>query len=289
MHHGLGTPERFEVEGRVIERRGGRPPRAGDSRLRNLWRSLRRLVSDEEDHARVRVALAGARWDLRSDEEGYFALRAPTPPAARPGWNRLVVEAGGGAARCESRALIVPAGSAVGIISDFDDTIVVSEVGSRRRLLAHSLLENYLQRAPVPGMAAWYRGILARNPRPEEAPVIYLTAAPRQLQAGIEAFLQHHGFPPGVVLAKRVSGDKRRDPILDQQRYKTARIEAVLDALAGARFVLVGDDGESDPEIYRDIAARHPNRVDAVFIRRVSSDPDRPAYAGQEPPPVRTP
>jgi phosphatidate phosphatase APP1 len=63
------------------------------------------------------------------------------------------------------------------------------------------------------------------------------------------------------------------------------RIETILADLPSVRFVLSGDDGERDPEVFKAIRERYPSRIDAIYIRRVSGDPARPAYPGQLTPP----
>ena len=236
---------------------------------------------------KLRVTIAGETRPVRSDAEGYFSLRGDTPAQAHPGWNPLLIETADGAASSDTELLIVPPEDMLGIISDFDDTVIVSEVGNRTRLLEHSLLENDLQRRPVDGMAEFYRVILAQNSRPEAAPVFYLTASPRQLQPGIRAFLARTGFPPGPIIAKKISDGSGSDPLFDQQGYKTAHIERILADLPAMRFVLVGDDGEHDPETYRAIRDKHPSRIEAVYIRHVNADPGRPTYPEQFQPPVR--
>jgi len=286
INYAYGTPQTFALEGRVAEQRGGRAAGVTDSWFRNLWRNLRALRVEEEKRIPLRVTLAGGTWTIRSDADGYFTLRGNTPPHAHPGWNPVLVEAADGTARTETELLIVPPEDTLGIISDFDDTVIVSEVGDRSRLLKHSLLENHLQRRPVAGMAVFYRGILARNPLPEAAPVIYLTATPRQLQPGIRAFLARNGFPPGPIVAKKVSDGAGGDPLLDQEGYKIEHIERILEDLPAVRFVLVGDDGEHDPETYRTIRSNHPSRIEAIFIRRVNPDPGRLTYPDQVQPPV---
>ncbi len=282
VHHAYGTARAFSLEGRVAERHDAAAARGEDSRLRNLWRILRSLRVEEKKRLSLRVTLAARTWEVRSDSDGYFALRGSTPAQARPGWNPMLVEDAGGTTRAESSLLIVPEEVALGIISDFDDTVVVSEVPDRSRLLAHTLLENPLQRRPVEGMADLYREIVGRTARPEAAPVIYLTASPRQFQPGIRAFLERNGFPSGPIVAKKVS-DGGGDPLFDQERYKIDHVERILENLPAVRFVLVGDDGERDPEIYHTIRTRHPSRIEAVYIRRVSPDPGRPSYPGQVP------
>ena len=84
-----------------------------------------------------------------------------------------------------------------------------------------------------------------------------------------------------MLITKKVTNDAHSEPLLDQVRYKTAHIERLLAAFPAMRFLLIGDDGEHDPEIYRDIQKRFPTRITQVMIRRVHPDPVRPRYPEQ--------
>lgn len=289
IQHGYGNAHNFVIEGRVVEKRSDRAPRAGDSRVRNLWRNLRQLVNDEQDQVPLRITLAGQTFAARTDREGYFGVRAATPAVLVPGWNPVAVSTPGGELSAHAAVLIVPPANRLAVISDFDDTLIISNVTDKSKLLKLSLMKNPAQRQAAPGMAAFLRQLAARNPQPAAAPVFYLSASPRQLQTSIQAFLDRHGYPRGVLLAKKVTDDKTSDPLTDQARYKTARIEALLRELPALRFVLIGDDGEKDPEIYHDIRTRFPERVEAVYIRRVHPDPDRRRYPEQRPAPPAGP
>jgi phosphatidate phosphatase APP1 len=285
VHHAYGTSRSFTLEGRVFEREDGREVRPSDSWLDNLRRTLRTLRVDEVKGVPLRVTIAGRTWDLRSDDEGYFALRGETPAGVAPGRQPLQVQVVGDPAAAAAELLVVPDGETIGIISDVDDTVVVSEVDDTSKLLRYTFLKNPLQRKAVPGVAALYRQILARNTWPEGAPAIYLTASPRHLLPAIRMFLEANGFPWGPIVAKKVTDGASGDPLLDQERYKIERIETILADLPEVRFVLSGDDGERDPEVYRRISEKHPGRIEAVYIRRVSRDMQRPYYEGQVPPP----
>jgi phosphatidate phosphatase APP1 len=176
---------------------------------------------------------------------------------------------------------VVPDSNVHGLISDLDDTILVTEVTSTRRMLANTLLRNPMQREAVPGTAALYRELAAKNADAAAAPVFYLSASPRQLHFSIETFLAYNGFPRGVLITKRVTNDETSESLFDQAPYKKARIEEILARVAHARFTLIGDDGEHDPEIYEEIRKAHPERIEAIWIRRVHPDPERPKLAGQ--------
>jgi hypothetical protein len=58
---------------------------------------------------------------------------------------------------------------------------------------------------------------------------------------------------------------------------KRQGVVEVLDAFPESRFVLVGDTGEQDMELYAELARERPNQIVGVFVRDVTTE------AGQEP------
>lgn len=279
IYPGYGDVRAAAVEGRVIERREWGDARADDGGLRNLWRNLRLLENDERGQRPVTVTVAGREWRAQSDDEGYFRIELDAAAPLAAGWHRVLARSGRAVGSGE--LLVVPPVNRSGLISDIDDTILVSEVTSKRRLLSNSLLKNPTQREVVVGTPELYAQRAALNPQPAAAPLVYLSASPRQLQRPVGDFLMRNGFPAGVLLMKRVTDDDSSDPLLDQFAYKTSRIEEVFRRLPDVRFVLVGDDGERDPEIYEHVRRLHPARVEAIWIRRVHPDPRRARYEGQ--------
>jgi phosphatidate phosphatase APP1 len=278
LYDGWGSAQRFELEGRVVELKEQRPSKANDSGLRNLRRSAGTMQNSERGKVPLSVRVGEQHIRTESNEEGYFRVAATPATPLAAGWHSVVAQAG--RAQGTGRLLIVPAANTEGIISDIDDTVIVSQVNDKKRLLKNTFLRNPLQRKTYPGTAAFYQGLLARNPQADAAPMFYLSASPRQLAGNIAAFLSRHSYPPGALITKQINGDQR-DPLLDQQKYKLAKIETILSALPWVRFTLVGDDGEHDPEIYRAIQAQHPQQVAAIYIRKVNPDLKRAAYPGQ--------
>lgn len=279
IYPAYGDARAAVVEGRVIEERGAAAPGAGDSWWRNLWRNAQLMINSEREHARVTLEVAGREFHVRTDEEGYFRQAVTGMPALAPGWHTVRGRAGDAVAA--GRLLIVPADNTAGVISDLDDTLLVTEVNSKRALLANTFLKNPRQRDAVAGAAHYIRTLAAHNPQPASAPVIYLSATPRQLQGNLLEFLRQNGFPPGVLLTKRVTNDRTSDPIADQVAYKSAKLEEIFARLPHVRFVLMGDNGESDPEIYQRMRDRYPLRVEKILIRRVNPDPARAIIGGQ--------
>lgn len=278
LYPGYSNGQRLLVEGRIVEARSAAPVREADSRLTNLWRNLGHFFNDERQGQPLQLHLQGQVWPLVSDAEGYFSLDTPHPPLA-PGWHQIMAESRGH--QGQGRLLVVPRENRLGLISDLDDTLLISEVTRKHRLLGNTFLKNPAQRQVVPGTAALLARVAAANPQPEAAPLFYLSASPRQLQDGIADFLERNAFPAGVLLTKQIREDGGGDPLLDQFTYKTRKIEGILARLPGVRFLLLGDDGEKDPEIYAWIQKLYPERVAGIWIRRVSPPPRQPLPPGQ--------
>lgn len=284
LYPAFGTGAAAVVEGRVIDRDEQSDATADDGRSRNLSRNLRALMNDEHDDVPVTVTIGDKRWQATTDQEGYFRILIEDLTLSTAGWHEVsaaTAKGSGTEGSGKGSLLLVPAQNVHGLISDFDDTVVISEVNDKSRLLANSLLLNYKQREPVDGAAAAYVNLAAANADTTSAPVFYLSASPRQLQGSIQAFLDHNGFPRGVLITKRVTNDASSEPLTNQFAYKLGRLVEVFERLRHVSFVLVGDDGEQDPEIYATLQKRYPTRVTAVWIRRVHPDPARVRIEGQ--------
>jgi phosphatidate phosphatase APP1 len=267
------------IEGRVIERKNKPGPTFTDRRRDNLSRTMDLMTNNERKHYPITVKLGAREWQLTTDQEGYFRIKADGIDELAPGWHVVTGHTAQGEGTGE--LLVVPVTNTQGIISDIDDTVQVTEVNSKTRMMANTFMLNPLQRQVVPGIVPFYHQLAHANAQPELAPIIYLSASPRQLHTNINLFLTHNNFPRGVLITKRVTDDNTSEPITDQVAYKSAKIEFILAQLPGIRFTLVGDDGEHDPEIYAAIQQRFPERVATIWIRHVNPDPKRARIDGE--------
>lgn len=268
----------YRLSGRLTEARA--IPAQDSGRRSSLYRNTRLILTSGEE-GRVALAIGGLRWQTRADDHGYWELQTNQPLAANAlpaGWHDITSTP---AASGPAGLLVHDPRNTLGLISDIDDTVLVSQVNDTSRLLRNSLAVPPELRRPVGGMAALYRAWMQKNPNPAATPVFYVSASPRQLSDGIRRFLQHNGFPRGVLQLKEVSSSSS-DPLTDQQAYKVQRIGAILRAFPSVRFMLLGDDGERDPESYAQLQAQFPGQVAGVWIRRVHPDPKRSRIAGQQ-------
>jgi phosphatidate phosphatase APP1 len=261
------------VEGRIIEGRDSPAPSASDGWGRNLLRNLGLLINSERPRRPLQVHVGEQTFDGITDAEGYFRIDVTNLAGLAQGWHP--VRASSGSATGEGGLLLVPERNLHGVISDLDDTILVSSVNRKGRMLASAFLKNPLQREPVPGTARLYQSLAQRNADPATAPIFYISGSPRQFYSSIQLFLEHNVYPRGVLITKRITDDETSESLRDQVIYKADKIADILARVPGVRYTLIGDDSERDPEIYAEVRRLYPDRIDAIWIRRVNPDPDR--------------
>jgi hypothetical protein len=161
-----------------------------------------------------------------------------------------------------SEVFLVP-GEGVSVISDIDDTIKVSNVTDKVELLRNTFARPF---TAVPGMPECYQTLAERG-----AAFHYVSASPWQLYSPLEAFRTDAKFPAGTYDMKsfRIWDESWRNLTADSAQIKTPAIEKLLQAYPKRKFLLIGDSGESDPEIYGAIARRFPEQILGIAIRSV--------------------
>lgn len=248
----------------------------GSPESENLQRRLRLFLVDNERGKKVLVRIGNKVFQVgESEADGHFEgkIRLAAAEAAslcdqprENGW--LAFEAVLPAADRRKFAgrvqLIEPAG--LSIISDIDDTIKHSQVGDARAVLANTFLRRF---KPVAGMPEFYRRC-ARDGMVFH----YVSGSPWQLYPLLAEFLETEGYPRGSFDLKHFRlKDRSMLGLLDsQEATKLRAIEPLLAAYPARRFILIGDSGEQDPEIYAKVARGHPGRVAAILIRAVRGE-----------------
>jgi phosphatidate phosphatase APP1 len=274
-YRGYAANGRVLLLGRVLQDEGLDEPEPSHSKLRNLVAMLKRLESDPLPFARVRARLPGGDQELIADDEGFIRQWAALGMPSEPGWGSIPLELDGPSADASSagRALYLtpPASAAFGVISDMDDTVLQSHVTHFIRAARMVLLENARTRLPFPGVAAFYRALEEGRNGGEGNPIFYVSSSPWNLYDVIEEFLEAQQIPVGPLLLR--DWDLGLS-VLRNATYKTGAIHEILATYPSLPFILVGDSGQEDPEIYADIVATHPGRILAAYIRSVRQDPE---------------
>ncbi|MBI2487185.1 MAG: DUF2183 domain-containing protein [Deltaproteobacteria bacterium] len=157
--------------------------------------------------------------------------------------------------------LLQPKG--ISVISDIDDTIKVSEVTNpdRKVLLRNTFINEY---KAVDGMAEIYRQWANGGVQ-----FHYVSGSPWQLYAPLSMFMESAGFPNGSMKLRNLRFEV--NTILAflsaPDTFKKTAIKDIIERSPMRQFILVGDSGEHDPEIYADLYRRYHKQILHIFIR----------------------
>lgn len=155
--------------------------------------------------------------------------------------------------------------NSVMVISDIDDTIKISNVRNKKELMRTTFLEPF---KPVAGMARLYKRISDTG-----AVFHYVSASPWQLYRPLAGFLDRSGFPRGLFYMKNFGLSRNFSNLFaDSSSVKIPYISELLVRFKGHRFILIGDTGESDPEIYGESARLKPGSILGIYIRNVTGE-----------------
>lgn len=164
----------------------------------------------------------------------------------------------------ETQRVPVLSKEGIAVVSDIDDTIKDSKVLDRKKLLEKTFMKEF---KAVPGMAASYQKMQSLG-----ASFHYLSSSPWQLFEPLDEFRSDAGFPAGTFhlrIYRPKSIGSNLDLVGDSQPHKLGNLRRLLTDLDERQFVLIGDSGEKDPEIYGAMAREFPGRVKAIYIRKV--------------------
>jgi phosphatidate phosphatase APP1 len=273
-YRGYGTSRELFLRGRVLEEAGITRAGRDDAVWKNILNMARRFASDEVAGARVRASFEGLQVETTADVEGFFEVRfqLAEPLDGPGGWYQVGLDLlsppspGGGRIRSKGHVL-VPHGARFGVISDLDDTVVRSSATNVLKMAWIVVLNNAHTRLPFEGVAAFYRALQLGPDSKSSNPVFYVSSSPWNIYDMLVDFLNVHGVPHGPLFLKDWSLSvlgKHRD-------YKIGVIRRLLRTYENLPFVLIGDSGEEDPEIYLQAVREHQGRIKAVYIRDVTS------------------
>lgn len=269
---GYGTAATLHVVGRVL-----RQPRialASDSGtpLSNLIETYRRLGSEEVAAARVVAEIHGAAVEARTDDEGYFHIEIGNADGAAT-THQVLVRAISPASRAAVIAeVMVPAPSAqFGVISDIDDTIVETNATALIRMARTVFMQNARGRVATAGVSAFYRALERGISGTDANPFFYVSSSPWNFFDLLDQFLTINDIPHGPLMLQDYGIDEAKLIHSAHDDHKLTQIDEILTTYDKLPFVLIGDSGQRDPEIYRTVANRFGDRIRAIYIRDVTA------------------
>lgn len=274
---GYGADGWVRVLGRVLLTPPGTPSRDVDS-----GRGWRRFLSAGVGGVPVTIEVGSECHRVMSARGGYLDVRLPADLPS--GWAAARLSADGSPS-CQAPLRIVDRAARFGVVSDIDDTVVITALP--RPLLAfwNTFVRREESRRPVPGMAQLYAELLARD---EHAPVLYLSTGAWNTAPALTAFLDRHRYPPGPLLMTDW-GPTADGWFRSGRAHKRTELRRLLEEFPTLQWILVGDDGQHDPDLYTAAAVGAPGRIRLIAIRQLTATQQVLTHGSPEPRAERLP
>ncbi|KAL3458141.1 hypothetical protein BJX64DRAFT_267309 [Aspergillus heterothallicus] len=203
--------------------------------------------------------------NITTNESGHFSIRASlsfVPTHVR-------VLASEELSAVKGIEVIKPTG--VSLISDIDDTVKHSAITSGAKEIFRNVFVRELKDLTIEGVDQWYNSLAKLG-----VDIHYVSNAPWQLYPLLDRYFKMVGLPPGSFHLKQYSGMLQGifEPTLER---KKGNLEQILLDFPERKFILVGDSGEADLEVYTDLVLANPGRILGIFIRDITT-PERTTF-----------
>jgi phosphatidate phosphatase APP1 len=259
----LGRPQGVTLQGRILSKAPGSGSNA-------FSRNVKNLLARDWEGAKVEVSLLGASATVTSGDDGAFQVHLVPPKGRTFSAGVHTAQAKVKGAQGEARVEIVPDTTPFLVISDFDDTLAISQVTEPEKLVENALFRDADTQKVVPGMADFY-GCFGKAGGGGPAFAL-VSGSPIQFVPRVNAFLARHRFPAFGLYLRDIGPGTLSD-------YKQPLIRNLLLQFPHP-VVLVGDSGEHDPEVYAQMREEFPGRVLAIYIRDAGRTGDANRFQG---------
>ena len=278
-YRGHGDARGVELLGRVLAEapRGG--PREDDDWWDNLLSTYRRFESDEVPGVEVKLRFGTAETAVATGPEGYYSatIEPSTPLRDDCLWENAIASLADGTLATPQPVLQVPPDARIGVISDIDDTILHSGITDWKTAAQLTFLHNARTRKPLQGVAKLYQA-LQEGPGggAPKAPIFYVSSSPWNLYDLLDDFMDLNAIPCGPVFLRDLGLDETKFIKSTGHGHKLERAAGLIERYPHLRWVLLGDSGQADAELYAEAARTFGNRISAIYIRDVDPLLDSP-------------
>ena len=188
-------------------------------------------------------------------------------------WADARVTLGDGSLDTPQPVLQVLPSARFGLISDIDDTILQSSIIDWKIAAQLTFLGNARTRKPLLGVAKLYAALQGtRNP------LFYVSSSPWNLYDLLDDFLELNAIPPGPIFLRDIGTDTGKFIKTAGHGHKLERARMLIERMPHLRWILLGDSGQADAELYAEAAQEFGDRIAAIYIRDVDPDVDDSTY-----------
>ncbi|GAA1335363.1 DUF2183 domain-containing protein [Brachybacterium rhamnosum] len=265
--HGYGSTRAVRVLAKVRYASPRTPADHHDQPVEDMRRMAvrgwRNFAGQVAPHRTVHLRIGDREITTRADRAGIVDVRLDVE--LEPGHHEAILWTTPSNA-VTADVTVVPPDAEVGLVSDIDDTVMVTWLPRPMLAFWNAFVAHQSTRKVVPGMPMLYQQLLRDHPG---MPVLYLSTGAWNVFPVLRRFLYKNGYPDGPLLLTDW-GPTNTGMFRSGRRHKERSLEHLARDFPGIRWILVGDDGQHDPAIYGDFAAERPDQVEAIAIRQLT-------------------
>ncbi|MEM6839594.1 MAG: phosphatase domain-containing protein [Cyanobacteria bacterium P01_C01_bin.120] len=272
---GYGTPQKLLVKGRVLKDEGVKLKEKEPSLIENVWNMYKRFATDEVPNARVKVDLGELHQKVATNKEGFFELefQVDLDLEHEQLWlpvklSLLNSDTSEDDTLNKAEVMVVREKARFGVISDIDDTIVHTAATDLLKMIRIVYLGNAESRRPFEGVAEFYQA-LQKGKEQENNPIFYVSSSAWNMYDVFAQFMTLNKIPKGPLFLKDIELDLVTLFSFDHEAHKVEQIQPIFARFPTLPFILIGDSGQKDAEIYVNLAKQHPERILGILIRDV--------------------
>ena len=282
-YRGFGDISSIHIRGVVIEDKGLTKPADRHMVWHNILAMIKRFSSDEIPGVRVKADFMGLSLVTETDDYGFFSfhfnIREKSGTISSKDWHPVsfhlideIVE-GQPEVTATGEIMIVSPEKKRIIVSDIDDTILISHSTQTLKKLRLMLFKNALTRTPFEGVTSLYRALEKGRCKNEFHPFFYVSSSEWNLYDLLENFFAHNNIPKGVFMLRKMDTSiyKFWKSGQGNHEHKYEKIKFLLEFYKEQKFILIGDSGQKDPQIYTRLAKEFPGRIESIYIRKIRS------------------
>ncbi len=278
LYNSYGSEKELRIGGRVlVPHLRFRPAKPNDGAFTNLMNMYFRVYSREVAGVKLHFWLENTEFtpqnpiEITSDSEGYLQAIIPLESPLKQGvytLNALVKDAPFEVVFSniiESKIFIYNKNSALGLISDIDDTVIFTQSYNGLKTVYNTFLYNAFRRKTLPNVRNWYNELTENG----KLPTFYLSSSPWNLYDVLLQILRINDLPEGTILLRDYGIDYDKLLLGSHSEHKRKAIDDILAAYPQTAFILSGDTAQHDPDIYLAAAKDYGKRIQTIFIRDV--------------------
>jgi phosphatidate phosphatase APP1 len=274
VYNGYGHKNNIILYGHVLQGKHTKENKYSNNPLINAHHLLRIFMVKPRSGCILEMQWGDQIFTTISESDGFFKFEWQSKTEVNYGWHAVDVHLLSRNGEIVTKAkgkFFIPNSTQYAFISDIDDTLLISHSSSSLKKLRLLFIRNPRSRKPFEDGVKFYHLLsLAHSDPFIPNPFFYVSSSEWNLYEYLTEFFLHNGFPEGVLILNKI---KRFYQLFktgkSNHQLKFHRISRILDLFPKQNFILLGDNSQRDPELYKALANQYPDQIHAIYIRKI--------------------